>query len=719
MSAEVPITGFTTSIREYNRVEGIILRPAEAIVKYGTLVVLHDATQNREYLAMLTRVEEETPHPALDVERLRKIYQAITEASLEEANRVLMELLSPTQRLIKWSSIMRVELRVLGEIRRTGGRERLEAYDRPPRPFSSIREPSPERLERIIHSSLGDDYRLKGIYLGRLSLMESVRVYMNPARLNTHLSILAQTGGGKTETVKRLVYEISRRRRHLERPEGGIIVFDIAGEYTGHPYYPPDSVPLLDAVLDPEEHEGGEQVPSPSRPGRITIIVPYEASHVGRSQVEQLLAKGLEELACRLAARLGREIDVLAFLTMEKRSGRASPGCRSLRLSKIGYDAAYRLLRDSPFLIVAMPLPNFMDIDTMVEISGTRSEFFPLIVSDIANTLDLYHGTDVYGIGLLVEITNLVLEQGASIVQPRQRRPGERPSIPLLEVYERRCQAGDWGPPDTRKDKIHVRRELFYHFMRYLAWRAYRQGIADPSQDSETRALCKFLADPEALRSLEEELRDLARLVSTLKKEYTPSVASAKRALRKIHNMVSDILDTILFDAAMARLMEGFSIVHLAPPSSGNVDQLLGLLIKRLFQLHVGNYRRGRLTVLVVEEAHNLAPAGVDKASKRSLLRVAREGRKWGLSLWLVTQRPSFVDSDLLSQTATSILLRTTNPEDLSTIRRSVESAAAEIVERLPELEPSRGEALLAGLAAPERKIPLLVYVEKLSRKSL
>ncbi|MCE4608909.1 MAG: hypothetical protein F7C36_00815, partial [Desulfurococcales archaeon] len=75
MNNETPITGFTTSIREYTRVEGIILRPAEAIVKYGTIVEIEDNSQRKRYLAMIVNVEEETPHPALDVERLRKLYQ--------------------------------------------------------------------------------------------------------------------------------------------------------------------------------------------------------------------------------------------------------------------------------------------------------------------------------------------------------------------------------------------------------------------------------------------------------------------------------------------------------------------------------------------------------------------------------------------------------------------------------------------------------------------
>ncbi len=714
-----PITGFTTSIREYARVEGIILRPAEAIVKYGTLVLVDDKTQGKQYLGMILNVEEETPHPALDVDRLRRLYQTISETSLEDANRVLLELLSPTHKLIKWSSIMRVELRILGEIAGPPGARRLQSYERPPRPFSTITEPDPQELERIIHYSLsreGRDYKQAGLYLGRLSLLEKVRIFMNPDRLNTHLSILAQTGAGKTETVKRLVYEISRRRKTIGKPEGGIVIFDIAGEYTGYPYLREDTVPLLDAVLEPWNYgdlEGGEV----SVPSKVTIIVPYEATRLGWREQEAALLEGLRDLARTLCRRLKRRVSLLVFLSFERHYLEALPeDCQPSGERRLRYDEAYNVIGDSEFLIVGLPLPGFMDVDTMVEVSGTHSEYFPLLVADIAGALDLYHGTDVYGVSLLLSIVEQFRQKSLVMLDDYEVEiDGRKVKLPrILAEFAKRCEEGKFGfEYGQGLTGMRLTRRLYFAFMRYLAWTAYKWGVADPSQDSETRAICK-LVKSERLSDLASMLRDL-RAIRQQDLGAT-TLASAQRALRKLESVTSDLVDTILFDKLMERLMTGFSIVHLAPPSTGNVDQLLSLLIKRLFMLHVGNYSPRRLTVLVVEEAHNLAPAGEEKASKRSLLRVAREGRKWGFSLWLVTQRPSFVDASLLSQTATSILLRTTNPDDLSTIRRGVESAAAEIVDRLPELEPSRGEALLVGLAAPERRIPLLVMVEKLER---
>ncbi len=730
----VPITGFTTSIREYTRVEGIILRPAEAIVKYGTLVLIRDESQSADYLGMITNVEEETPHPALDVERLRRLYQSMEAASLEDANRVLQELLSPTHQLIKWSSIMRVEIRVLGLIEDTGAGEKLSTYERPPRPFSSIAEPDPERLERIIHYSLGRDYMSRGIYIGKLSLYDRVRIYMNPERLTTHLSILAQTGGGKTETVKRLVFEISQRRKLISKPKGGIVVFDIAGEYTGYPYSERETAFLVDAVLSPTNYSGA--IDNPSIPEKTTIIVPYETSRGLWHEQQLMVWRGMRDLACNLAERTGRTIDLIVVFPYERKYERIGPPFSSVsRHRKITYNIMTNIIRDSQFLIVGLPLPGFMDMDTMIELSGTKSEYFPLILGEIAGILDLYHGDDIYGIGLLAAL----FRHWSDIERISVREQDVAEAI--LGVYKAACETGKWDPaalkqllsaPELKKkyqktlsvsvvknlfleDKS---KALFYGFFRYFAWKAYRWGAADPYSDSESEAVCRLLLNRSYEQRISGILQDLVLYIRRARSARIEAniIYSALRALRKLSMITSDMVDTVVFDILMSRLMEGFTIIHLAPPSVGDVDMLLSLLVRRLFYMHAGDYDRDRLTILVVEEAHNLAPANVKTASKASLLRVAREGRKWGLSLWLVTQRPSFVDSSILSQTATSILLRTTNPEDLASIKRGVESAASDIVDRLPELEPSRGEALLTGLAAPERRIPLLVMVERLRR---
>lgn len=101
--------------------------------------------------------------------------------------------------------------------------------------------------------------------------------------------------------------------------------------------------------------------------------------------------------------------------------------------------------------------------------------------------------------------------------------------------------------------------------------------------------------------------------------------------------------------------------------------------------------------LLVVEEAHNYCPErGLGSAVSGGILRtVASEGRKFGMGLCVVSQRPAKIDKNVLSQCNTQIILKVTNPNDLKAIIGSVEgltSDSADEIARLPV-----GVALVAG----------------------
>jgi len=99
--------------------------------------------------------------------------------------------------------------------------------------------------------------------------------------------------------------------------------------------------------------------------------------------------------------------------------------------------------------------------------------------------------------------------------------------------------------------------------------------------------------------------------------------------------------------------------------------------------------------MLVIEEAHNYAPQqGVSSATK-ILRTIASEGRKFGLGLCIISQRPAKVDKNILSQCNTQIILKVTNPHDLKAIGNSVEGltrGSLEEIQRLPI-----GVALVTG----------------------
>lgn len=105
------------------------------------------------------------------------------------------------------------------------------------------------------------------------------------------------------------------------------------------------------------------------------------------------------------------------------------------------------------------------------------------------------------------------------------------------------------------------------------------------------------------------------------------------------------------------------------------------------------------MPVLVVcEEAHRYAPNGKNASfqpTKRALARIAKEGRKYGVGLALVTQRPSELDESIMSQCNTIITLRMSNEQDQRFVRRTLPEGAKSLIDMLPTLRTR--EALIVG----------------------
>ncbi len=111
---------------------------------------------------------------------------------------------------------------------------------------------------------------------------------------------------------------------------------------------------------------------------------------------------------------------------------------------------------------------------------------------------------------------------------------------------------------------------------------------------------------------------------------------------------------------------------------------------------------------VLVEEAHNYAPAGAEVVTTGILKAILSEGRKFGVSVGLISQRPGKLDSDVLSQCMTQCILRIVNPVDQARVAESVESVGRDLLLELPAL--SKGQAIVAGAAI---NTPLMVRVRQ------
>lgn len=141
------------------------------------------------------------------------------------------------------------------------------------------------------------------------------------------------------------------------------------------------------------------------------------------------------------------------------------------------------------------------------------------------------------------------------------------------------------------------------------------------------------------------------------------------------------------------------SIIDLSGVPSDVVDVVVSVLCRMIFDFAVWSQRPVQVPVLLVcEEAHRYAPRRDDAAfqpAKQALSRIAKEGRKYGVGLGLVSQRPSELDDSILSQCNTLIALRMSNEQDQNFVQRALPDSVRSLVNVLPTLRTQ--EALVVG----------------------
>lgn len=146
-----------------------------------------------------------------------------------------------------------------------------------------------------------------------------------------------------------------------------------------------------------------------------------------------------------------------------------------------------------------------------------------------------------------------------------------------------------------------------------------------------------------------------------------------------VSGLPSDVLDTVV--ATMLQLVYDALFWSMELPIGGRQQPLL----------------------IVVDEAHRFVPETPSSDASRTFARIAKEGRKYGVGLMLVSQRPSDVAAEVASQCGTVIALRVANSRDRHAVAAAIPDDLGGLVELLPALRT--GEALVLGeaLQVPSR----------------
>lgn len=156
------------------------------------------------------------------------------------------------------------------------------------------------------------------------------------------------------------------------------------------------------------------------------------------------------------------------------------------------------------------------------------------------------------------------------------------------------------------------------------------------------------------------------------------------------------------------------SVLDLSGVPPDVLNKLIGALLRVLYDAMFWARNRSeggreRPLLLVLEEAHSYLGGEQDGAAARAVSRIAKEGRKYGVGLMLVSQRPSEIDSTILSQCGTIFAMRLANDTD----RNHVTGAAADNLKGLFDMLPvlRTGEAIIVGEAV---SLPIRTLIDRL-----
>lgn len=224
--------------------------------------------------------------------------------------------------------------------------------------------------------------------------------------------------------------------------------------------------------------------------------------------------------------------------------------------------------------------------------------------------------------------------------------------------------------------------------------------IDDPSDPQE-----QVLA--EAWNQLQSEEDDYISINNIQNKvEEVGNEKDLESSARALDWRIDKALDRDLFDhsnhLSLPELLEPgqCTVLQLDTMDLRDQQMLVSVLFRKINQERVAHEkdRESELEFPVfglLEEGHRFAPADGDARSLPVLSTILSEGRKFGVGIGIISQRPSKIDDDVLSQCKTQIIMQIQNPLDQDAVKKGVEDVGEDLLSELPGLTP--GQAIIAG----------------------
>ncbi len=212
----------------------------------------------------------------------------------------------------------------------------------------------------------------------------------------------------------------------------------------------------------------------------------------------------------------------------------------------------------------------------------------------------------------------------------------------------------------------------------------------------------------DALKGLQDERPGRYTIEDLITKLESYGTNEALRAIKYIEKLKGlRVFGEVTTTISNLLKPQHISVMDLSGLSDHVSDYIAYKILSEVYsQRERGEYKYP--VFVLMEEAHRFIPKKENTLSKRIAKRIAAEGRKFGVFLILVTQRPQKIDPDVLSQCNSQIIMRMTNPEDQKAVRKSAEQVSEELLKDLPGLNV--GEAVIVGEMT---KMPVMVKIRE------
>ncbi len=235
----------------------------------------------------------------------------------------------------------------------------------------------------------------------------------------------------------------------------------------------------------------------------------------------------------------------------------------------------------------------------------------------------------------------------------------------------------------------------------------------------------KVKESKEFWKALEDEVDFIVNSEDKKMKEYRNSAYRVQDIVDEAQRRFGDILDPDIGDP-LSFIKEGrANVLNISELSEKQANVALAFYLQQLLRdrkdassarhsksKRERTYQFESPIFVIIEEAHVFIPKDHDTSAKYWASKIAREGRKFGLGLGIVSQRPRSVDLNVLSQMGSFAIMKIIQEDDQRQIASATESTSRELINQLTSLNV--GDAILVGQWV---NLPSLVHVEEVKEK--